>query len=155
MSVPARTARPTPPSAPRGRGRSTRAGPGRGGPPLRLVTPPARRRPVTFVAFAFLLVALVVLGVASIHALLAESSFRVSALSRRVERLSEERRTLTLEVARLSAPRRVAAEARRLGLRLPEEVVILRVRRSPASHAAPGARDPSAVASDAPGKGRP
>jgi cell division protein FtsL len=74
-----------------------------------------------------------VLAVAALQALVAQNSFRMEDLGRRATELRRENGQLRLEVARLSSPRRVAAEARRLGLQLPDpaEVRTLEVEASP------------------------
>jgi hypothetical protein len=74
-------------------------------------------------------VAGLVLAVAVLQALVAQNSFRMEDLARRGAALREENGQLRLEAARLSSPRRIANEARRLGLRLPHpaEVKTLQV----------------------------
>ncbi len=68
-----------------------------------------------------------VLGLAALYALLAQSSFRVDELERRIEALSEENLELTRWQASLSAPGRIAAWARSHGMRLPDDIRFLHV----------------------------
>ena len=101
---------------------------------LRAVAAPRpRHRRAPFLFLAVLLVGGLVLGVASLQALVAQTSFRMEDLARRGAALRQEQGELRLEVARLSAPRRIANEARRLGLRLPDpaEVKTLEVKSIP------------------------
>jgi cell division protein FtsL len=98
---------------------------------LRAVPAPrTRRRRAPFLLLAVVLVGGLVLGVASLQALVAQTSFRMEDLARRGAALRQEQGELRLDVARLSAPRRIANEARRLGLRLPDpaEVKTLEVK---------------------------
>lgn len=71
--------------------------------------------------------ALVVL-LAAAQALVAQGSFRMAELQRRVVELEQEHGRLRLEVAELSSPERVTRAAREAGLVLPGEVEILAVR---------------------------
>lgn len=73
-----------------------------------------------FLLAATALVAGLVLAVATLQALVAQNSFRMEDLGRRATELRRLNGELRLEVARLSSPRRIANEARRLGLRLPD-----------------------------------
>jgi cell division protein FtsL len=69
--------------------------------------------------FAALVVGGLVLGLTALNAVLAQGSFRIDDLSRRVDRLQQGHDRRQLEVARLSAPGRIAREASRLGMALP------------------------------------
>jgi cell division protein FtsL len=86
---------------------------------LRVVAPPRRRR-LPFLIACFVLVGSLVLGVVSVQALASQGSFRMQDLSRRNAELVHANGRLALQIAELSAPRRIQREARRLGLRLPD-----------------------------------
>lgn len=89
-------------------------------PRLRVVSPrAARARRLPFLFLSIVLVGVLVLGVASVQALVSQTSFRLHDLSQRNARLQQEYGELRLRVAELSAPGRIAAEARGLGLELP------------------------------------
>ena len=103
----------------RGSGGSSRRRPGRGHGPLRVVRPPRRRR-LPFLIACFLIIGSLVVGVVSVQALVAQSSFRMQELTRRNSELVQASGQLQLQIAELSAPRRIAKEARRLGYRLPD-----------------------------------
>jgi len=62
-----------------------------------------------------------------LNALLAQTSFRIDQAERRIEELSTEQLSLVREQATLSAPGRIAAWARRHGMRLPDDIRILHV----------------------------
>jgi cell division protein FtsL len=66
-----------------------------------------------------------VLGLASLNALLAKASFRVDDLSSRIDELEAEHLELAREQAQLSAPGRIAEWARRNGMRLPDDIPLL------------------------------
>jgi hypothetical protein len=70
---------------------------------------------------------MVVLLVAA-QALVAQGSFRLSSLSREATELADGNLTLRLKVAKLSAPGRIEAAARRGGLVLPERLELLVLR---------------------------
>jgi outer membrane murein-binding lipoprotein Lpp len=70
--------------------------------------------------FSGLVIGALVLGLTTLNAMVSQSSFRLDDLSARVDRLSKEADRKQLDVARLSAPGRIAAAAHRLGLHLPE-----------------------------------
>lgn len=73
-----------------------------------------------FSVTALCLVGALVLAIVSLQAVLAQGSFRTGELSRRAAELRTANERLELEVASLSAPGRIAREARRLGLVLPD-----------------------------------
>jgi hypothetical protein len=77
------------------------------------------------VAFAGLLVGVLVFGLVVANVLVAQSAFVLDDLSRREEHLSRVAEERRLEIARLSSPPRIAAEARRLGLRLPDPETVV------------------------------
>jgi cell division protein FtsL len=68
-----------------------------------------------------------ILGLVTLNALLAQSSFRIDELEQKVTALKQENVELTHEQAALSAPGRIAAWARRHGMRLPDEIQFLHV----------------------------
>lgn len=59
--------------------------------------------------------------------LVSQNAFRMRELSRETVSLQQGYKELKLQVAELSAPRRIAREAASLGLRLPERVHVLPV----------------------------
>jgi cell division protein FtsL len=75
-----------------------------------------------FAVFATLVVGSMVLGIVSLNALLAQQSFRIDEAERRIETLQTEQLDLVHEQATLSAPGRIAAWARRNGMRLPDDI---------------------------------
>jgi len=83
-----------------------------------------------FLIASFVLVGMLVVGVASLQAVVSQGSFRMQDLTRHNIELQQEYGRLKLEVAELSAPGRIAARARRLGFRLPQpgDVSTLRVK---------------------------
>jgi cell division protein FtsL len=74
---------------------------------------------------ATLVVGPMVLGIVSLNALLAQTSFRIDDAERRIEMLTTEHLDLVHEQATLSAPGRIAAWARRNGMRLPDDIRFL------------------------------
>ena len=90
--------------------------------------PTARRRgSVGFLVLFAIVVGSMVLGLVSLSALLAESSFRADDLQHRIDALAQENLDLTREQAALSAPGRIDAWARRSGMRLPDDIRFLHV----------------------------
>jgi len=88
----------------------------------------ARRGPTSaFWIFSAVLVTAMVVGVASISALLVRSSFEVDRLGRSIAGLEREHEELTRTVAEVSSPSRVQAWAHRHGMVMPAEVVVLTV----------------------------
>jgi cell division protein FtsL len=67
-----------------------------------------------------------VLGIVVLNVLLAQQSFRIQDAERRIDALSRERLGLVREQATLSAPGRIAGWASRHGMRLPDDIRILR-----------------------------
>jgi hypothetical protein len=88
--------------------------------------------------FASTLVGLMVLAIVVLHVLLAQQSFRIDEAERRVEALTLEHLGLTTEQATLSAPGRIAAWANRHGMRLPDDIRILRAPNGPSDPAGAG-----------------
>jgi len=126
MAVPARRLE----RAPRPRPQAVRPPPRRSAPArdARRRAPARRARRVPFLAFALLVVAAMVVGLASAQALVAQGSFRQAELARQAQALEEEHGRLRLAAARLSSPERVTRAARKAGLVIPGEVEILAVR---------------------------
>jgi cell division protein FtsL len=83
-----------------------------------------------FLVASFVLFGVLVVGVASLQAVVAQGSFRMQDLTRRNQQLEQEYGRLKLEVAELSAPGRIAARARRMGFHVPQpgNVSALRVK---------------------------
>ncbi|MGH2636579.1 MAG: hypothetical protein ACRDHU_10615 [Actinomycetota bacterium] len=73
-----------------------------------------------------------------LHVLLAQQSFRVDAAERRLEVLDQEHLGLVREQATKSAPRRIAGWAGRHGMRLPDDIRILRAPNGPVDPAGAG-----------------
>ena len=95
--------------------------------PRRALSRPSRRQRVASFGTTVLVAALLVFAVVSVQALVSQTSFRMRELDRRAAALQRTYSRLKLEVAELSSPARITAEARRLGLRLPEVVRTLHV----------------------------
>ncbi len=70
-----------------------------------------------------------VVGLVSLNAMRVDAAYRTRSVSERVRLLTDERRTLVNDVARLSSPSRIGSWARREGLVHPAsgDVVILQV----------------------------
>jgi outer membrane murein-binding lipoprotein Lpp len=66
-----------------------------------------------------LLIAGLVLGLVTLNAMVAQSSFSVDDLSAKVQQLQQDARVKRLQVAHLTAPEQIAAAAERIGLHLP------------------------------------
>jgi cell division protein FtsL len=94
---------------------------------LRVGRPPrTRRKPrlgrVPFAVLTLLVVGSLLVGVVTLQAIMSQTSFRMRELERQSVDLRQQYGQLKLEVAKLSAPGRIVHEAKRLGLRLPEQV---------------------------------
>jgi hypothetical protein len=76
-----------------------------------------------------------VFAIVVLHVLLAQQSFRIDEAERRVEALAQERLRLMTEQATLSAPDRIAGWASRHGMRLPDDIRILRAPNGPSDPA--------------------
>jgi cell division protein FtsL len=63
-----------------------------------------------------------VFGVVVLQVLVSQTSFHMDRLTKQDAVLQESHGRLELHVAQLSAPERIAAEARRLGLIVPQDV---------------------------------
>ena len=94
----------------------------------RAVTPNRRRKQhrLGFAVFASALVASMVLGIVVLHALIAQQSFRLTDATRKIDQLGVERLELLRAQATLSAPGRIADWAFRHGMRLPDDIRIVR-----------------------------
>jgi len=104
---------------------------------------------VGFAVFASIVIGAMVLGIVSLNALLAQTSFRIDESERRIEALDREHLELVREQATLSAPGRIAAWARRNGMRLPDDIRSLHPSADPASAPA-GVADISGTPGDRP-----
>ncbi len=80
-----------------------------------------------FLILSSVLVGTMILGLVALTALLAQSSFRVDDLEKRIGALSQDNVELTRQQAALSAPGRIAVWARSHGMRLPDDVRFLHV----------------------------
>ena len=87
-------------------------------PRLRLVRT-VRTRRLPFLVVAFFLVGSLVFGVVTLQALVSQTSFKMQELTRRSADLQESYGRLTLEVAQLSSPARIARQAGQLGFHVP------------------------------------
>ena len=116
--------------------RSKRRPAARRRPRLRVVEAPKRRSAVFF-ALSFLLVGVMVTGIVSLQAMVSQTSFRMGKLTKQAATLNAQYGQLKLSVAELSAPERIAHEARRMGLVLPQQVEIVTVP-APLRRGAPG-----------------
>lgn len=135
IGAPAHLARPTQPKRPRAprKVRADRRKRSR----LKVVAQPKRpnvraRRLVSLVA-SLAVVGLLVFAIVLVQTVVSQSSFRMEELQRRNAQLEQQYGRLRLQVAELSAPDRIAAEARKLGLRLPDQVQTLYVKGVPQS----------------------
>jgi cell division protein FtsL len=118
--------------------RTARSRPARAGRPPRLprraarhrASPASRTGRLPFLIASFVLAGILVVGVASLQAVVSQGSFRMQDLTRRNAELRQEYGRLKLQVAELSSPGRIAAQARRLGFHLPDpdDVRTLRVK---------------------------
>lgn len=153
MSVPARRAARSAAPEPFGHGAEAPkrpAAPARGPRPARREPPSATPAPRTrhrkrhhlgFAIFATVVLGSMVLGIVSLNALLAQQSFRIDEAERRIDTLETERLDLVHEQATLSAPGRIAAWARRNGMRLPDDIRSLHAFGD--ARSAPAGADPS------------
>lgn len=92
-----------------------------------VAAPVARPRPrgghhLGFAIAAAVLLGPMLLGIAGLNALLAQQAFRLGEVEQRIASLATEHQELVHERARLSAPGRIAAWARRMGMRLPDDI---------------------------------
>jgi cell division protein FtsL len=82
-----------------------------------------------------------VLAIVVLHVLLAQQSFTIDAAERRLEALDQEHLQLVREQATKSAPGRIADWASRHGMRLPDDIRILRAPNGTADPAGAGTTD--------------
>ena len=124
-------------------------------PPLRVVPPDyvpprvRRRRARGFAAGVAVLVALGLLGIASLHVVLTQGQFRLARLEEQATQQQSRYEQLRLQVAELESPERIVAVAQeRLGMISPPGVTYL----SPSGPAAdaPVAKKPAPAASGGP-----
>jgi cell division protein FtsL len=113
--------------------------------------PAARRKRhhLGFVLFAAVVVGLLVLGLVTLNAFVAQSSFRIDHLQARVDEQSQRYLALERQAAHLSAPGRIAAWAGRHEMRTPDEISVLHVSgpRGP-GRGEPPAEESGALAAD-------
>jgi hypothetical protein len=86
-----------------------------------------KRHHLGFVLFASVVLGLLVLGLVTLNAFVAQSSFRIDHLQARVDAQAQRYQALERQAARLSAPGRIAAWASRHAMRSPEDISVLRV----------------------------
>jgi hypothetical protein len=88
---------------------------------------PDRRRRVPFLFVSFLLVGSLVTAIVTVQVLVSQGSFRVADQSKATAELEERNWELRGRIAELSAPGRIVAEARDIGLRPrgPVEVLVV------------------------------
>jgi hypothetical protein len=112
--------------------------------------PSTRRRPhhLGFALLAGVLIGSMVLGIVVLHVLLAQQSFRIDDAERRIETLGTEHLELVRTQATLSAPGRIAAWATRHGMRLPDDIRILRAPNGSADPAGAGTISGGSSATD-------
>lgn len=77
---------------------------------------PGRRPPTAFVLIAVSATIIALLALVTANVLLGQAGFTQVELQRRVAERQEDVEQLSLEVARLRSPHRIAREARKLGL---------------------------------------
>jgi cell division protein FtsL len=83
-----------------------------------------RSHHIGFAVLASALVVAIVFGIVVLNVLLAQASFRIDEVERRIEALSADQVELVREQASLSAPGRIAHWASRHGLRPPDDIRI-------------------------------
>jgi cell division protein FtsL len=99
-----------------------------------------KRHHLGFVLFAAVVVGLLVLGLVTLNAFVAQSSFRIDHLRARVDEQSQRYQALERQAAHLSAPGRIAAWALRHAMRTPEDISVLHVSGPHSSAQASGPR---------------
>jgi outer membrane murein-binding lipoprotein Lpp len=111
-----------------------------GGTPVPRKTPPGgihlrrRRAPrrLGFLVLSTVVVGSMILALAALNTLIAQSSFRIDDLNARIDALARHNLELTREHAKMSAPGRIAEWARRNGMRLPDDIRFLHAHDEPA-----------------------
>ena len=147
MSSPARQLT-TPRPRPRSPGGSRAAGADGAKRPARGPAPRVSRRRrakhrLGFAVLASALVGSIVFGIVVLNVLLAQASFHIDEVERRIETLSAAQVDLVREQATLSAPGRIAHWASRHGMRLPDDIRILHA--SGRTGVDPAGADPSSA----------
>ena len=140
MSVPARSApapplrRPTAPLSGRPRRPATTVVPRAGvdAPARGTARRRARRFHPAFWVLTAVTITSIVVALVSVSAFVVETGFGIDRTEARIADLLDEGERLRRDVAELSAPGRVANWARRRGLVMPEEVIVLQVPSHPA-----------------------
>ena len=120
------------------KGRSARAPGLRPVPRPRPRSAPKRRSGLAFWVFSATLIGLLILGLVSLNALLAQNSFRIAELTDRVDRLQEAHDDRVLEAAQLGIASRITQEAEALGMEIPKRTVVLRIPGTREAHGAVG-----------------
>ncbi|MCA1726788.1 MAG: hypothetical protein LC722_03770 [Actinobacteria bacterium] len=110
----------------------------------------AARRRTRFLLFAGIVVGGLVVLLVTAQALVAQSAFRADDLQRRITALQREHGRLRLRIAELESPTRIAQEAIRQGLVLPEEIELIRVPRAAGEGVSTGSGAGKARATDSP-----
>lgn len=135
MSLPAREAERWDPVPPRSRRAVTPARQPAARPSTPDLHPPHPHRrtrrgyPSAFWLLTAAIVSALVVGLVSLNAMRVDAAYRTRSVTERVRLLTDERRILVNDVARLSSPSRIGTWARRSGLAhpAPGDVVILQV----------------------------
>jgi hypothetical protein len=82
-----------------------------------------------------------VFAIVVLHVLLAQQSFRIDEAEGRLEAIDQDRLALVTQQATLSAPGRIADWASRHGMRLPDDIRILRAPNGSTDPAGAGTSD--------------
>jgi len=85
-----------------------------------------------FLVFSAVVVTAIITAAVSLSAMIVQASFRVEELEARIVELADREEVLTIDVAELSSPSRVARWADDRGMVMPDEVVILTIPRGDA-----------------------
>lgn len=114
---------------------------------------PARRKKhhLGFALFAATIVGLMVFATVVLHVLLAQQSFRIDEAGQRLDALARSTLELVRVQATLSAPDRIADWASRHGMRLPDDIRILRAPDDPVAPAGAGTSSDTTSPSSDPG----
>lgn len=86
---------------------------------------PRRRRHLPFLLMAATVITAMVMALTTAQALVSQSSFRMSELSRQVERLEADSARLRLQIARLTSLDRIERSAQQAGLVPPGRMELL------------------------------
>lgn len=123
-------------------------------PKLRVVRPTRPRR-LPFFLVSLVVVGLLIGAVASVQALVSQSSFRMQELSRQTARLEQRNGRLRLQIAESSSPKSLESAARRLGLTEPGTARILTVKGARTGSGGSGASTGSGLEPDPGQQGAP